>query len=156
MNIWNFTGNLGRDSEVKYLPSGDAICTFSVGVSSGYGDKKKTTWANCALFGKQAAGTLPSFLTVGTSVAVSGEVTLEEWAAQDGTKKSTLKVNVLKVDLIGSSQGKNAPQAQAAQAYQQNNAAIQRPQQAPQQPAGFNDWDDSEQIPFQVTYDASM
>lgn len=148
MNIWNFTGNLGRDSEVKFLPSGEAICLFSVGVASGYGDKKKTTWASCALFGKQASGTLPSFLTVGTAVAVSGEVTLEEWVAQDGTKKSTLKVNVLKVDLIGSSQGKNAPHAQAAQQHQQNNTSRQQPKQEPQQPSGFDADFDNELIPF--------
>lgn len=111
MNIWNFTGNLGKDSEVRYAPSGDAICTFSVAVSSGYGDKKKTTWANCAIFGKQASGNLPSYLTAGTSVAISGEVTLDEWQAQDGSKQKSLKVNVIKIDLIGSSQGKNAPHA---------------------------------------------
>ncbi len=111
MNIWNFTGNLGKDSEVRYAPSGDAVCTFSVAVSSGYGDKKKTTWANCAIFGKQAAGNLPSYLTAGTSVAISGEVTLDEWQAHDGSKQKSLKVSVIKIDLIGSSQGKNAPHA---------------------------------------------
>ena len=104
MNIWNFTGNIGKNCEIKYLPSGEAICTFSVAVSSGYGDKKKTTWANCAIFGKQASGQLPSYLTQGTQVAVSGEVTLEEWAGQDGVKHKALKVRVINIDLIG---GKN-------------------------------------------------
>lgn len=138
MNIWNFTGNLGKDGEVKYLPSGEAICTFSVAVSSGYGDKKKTTWANCAIFGKQASGTLPSYLTQGTSVAVSGEVTLEEWQGQDGSKQKSLKVSVIKIDLIGSSQGKNSPQ----------NASQQRApvHSSQQQPAGFDSFDDD--IPF--------
>lgn len=131
MNIWNFTGNLGKDSEVKYQKSGDAICTFSVAVSSGYGDNKKTTWANCALFGKQAASTLPQYLTQGTSVAVSGEVTLEEWQGQDGTKQKTLKVNVLKIDLIGSGSQKKPQQGNSSQ--QQN---------SPQQPAGFDSFDD--------------
>ena len=144
MNIWNFTGNLGKDSEVKYLPSGEAICTFSVAVSSGYGDKKKTTWANCALFGKQASGALPQYLTTGTSVAISGEVTLDEWQGQDGTKQKSLKVSVIRIDLIGSSQGKNAPQAQTPRANPQSRQA--NPQGSGQPQGGFDDFDDD--IPF--------
>lgn len=138
MNIWNFTGNLGKDSEVKYQKSGDAICTFSVAVSSGYGDNKKTTWANCALFGKQAASSLPQYLTQGTSVAVSGEVTLDEWQGQDGTKQKTLKVNVLKIDLIGSSNGKQQP----ANNQQRQPAASSQGAAPHAPPAGFNDFDD--------------
>jgi len=114
MNIWNFTGNLGKDSEVKYLPSGEAICTFSVAVTSGYGDKKKTTWANCALFGKAASGNLPQYLTQGTSVAVSCEVTLDEWE-KDGVKNKALKVKVINVDLIGSAEKKQEPRQEPKQ-----------------------------------------
>jgi single-strand DNA-binding protein len=138
MNIWNFTGNLGKDCEVRYQPSGDPICTFSVAVSSGYGDKKKTTWANCALFGKQAASTLPGYLTQGTSVAISGEVTLDEWSAQDGTKQKSLNVNVIKIDLLGSSQGKNAPNnpKQPAQRQPAQQSAPHSP------PSGFDNFDD--------------
>jgi len=141
MNIWNFTGNLGKDSEVRYLPSGEAICTFSVAVSSGYGDKKKTTWPNCALFGKAASGNLPKYLTQGTQVAVSGEVTLDEWEANDGTKRTTLKVNVLKIDLIGSSNQKNGSSAGQQQPQRQ-----QAPQQQP--PAGFDDDFEGSDLPF--------
>lgn len=142
MNVWNFTGNLGKDSEVLSLPSGGVMCKFSVAVTSGYGDKKKTTWANCGMFGKQAEGALPSYLTQGASVAVTGEVTLEEWKGQDGTTQKSLKVNVLKIDLLGSSQGKNAPASRGATTHQ-NNAARQQPQQ--QAPAA-EDWDS--EIPF--------
>lgn len=119
MNVWNFTGNLGKSAEIKYLPSGEAICTFSVAVTSGYGDKKKTTWANCALFGKQASGSLPQYLTTGTTVAISGEVTLEEWET-NGVKNKALKVNVIKIDLIGSSERKQnqAPEQSAPTANQ--------------------------------------
>lgn len=144
MNIWNFTGNLGKDSEIKYQKSGDAICTFSVAVSSGYGDNKKTTWANCALFGKQAASSLPQYLTQGTSVAVSGEVTLEEWDGKDGAKQKTLKVNVLKIDLIGSSNQKKAIE-QDYRGHQSNNQPNQKSMPSPQT-EGFDSFDDD--IPF--------
>jgi single-strand DNA-binding protein len=54
LNVFTFTGNLGRDSEKRYTNNGDPILSFSVGVTSGYGDKKVTTWVNCNLWGKRA------------------------------------------------------------------------------------------------------
>jgi single-strand DNA-binding protein len=144
MNIWSFTGNLGKDSEIRHLPSGEPICTFSVAVKSGYGDKQKTTWANCAIFGKQASSALPDYLTQGTQVAISGEVCLEEWE-NNGVKNKALKVNVLKIDLIGSSQGKNAPQSQTKHSAPQLTNTHNEPRRPP--PAGFDD-DFEDSIPF--------
>mgnify|MGYP003673963357 FL=1 len=113
MNIFTFTGNLGKDSEVKKTQSGMSVCSFSVAVTSGYGDKKKTTWVACALFGKRAEGGLPQYLKKGASVGVSGEATLDEWQGNDGTIQKMLKVNVDKLDLLGSQkQQSNQPQIQ--------------------------------------------
>lgn len=111
MNIFTFTGNLGKDCEVKTTQSGMSVCSFSVAVTSGYGDKKKTTWVACALFGKRAEGGLPQYLKKGASVGVSGEATLDEWQGNDGTIQKMLKVNVDKLDLLGSQkQQSNQPQ----------------------------------------------
>lgn len=151
MNLFTFTGNLGKDAEVKYTPSGSAICEFSVAVKSGYGDKVKTNWVRCALFGKRAEGGLPPYLVKGTQVAVSGELELQEWENQNG-KGAALSVKVNEIDLIGGNQGQqNAPQQQnnQSQGYapqNQNNApqhggGYQHPQQggyAPQQNAPQN------------------
>ena len=41
MNNWNFTGNLGKNAEIKTTQNGKTICSFSVAVTSGYGDNKK-------------------------------------------------------------------------------------------------------------------
>lgn len=143
MNNWNFTGNLGNQAEVKYLPNGNAVCEFSVAVKSGYGDKEKTNWVRCAMFGKKAEGQLPSYLQKGTQVAISGELELQEWEGQNG-KGAALSVRVENLDLIGGkpqgqSQGaqnnqgyapqKNAPEQQN-NGYQNNQ---QKYQQAPQQ-----------------------
>ena len=90
-----------------------SVCSFSVAVTSGYGDKKKTTWVACALFGKRAEGGLPQYLKKGASVGVSGEATLDEWQGNDGTIQKMLKVNVDKLDLLGSQkQQSNQPQIQ--------------------------------------------
>mgnify|MGYP005986544247 CR=1 FL=1 len=115
MNKFLFTGNLGGDSELKYLPNGDAICEFSVGVKSGYGDKEKTLWVKCSMFGKRAAGQLPQYLVKGAKVAISGELSMDEWE-KDGVKNKMLKLRVEDLDLIGDKkEGGAAPMSQPAQ-----------------------------------------
>lgn len=109
MNIWSFTGNLGKDAEVGYSQNQKPYCRFSVGVSSGFGDNRKTTWANCILFGKRAEGGLVQYLTKGQQVAVSGELTLDKWQGNDGQERQALKVVVGEIDLIGG-QGAQRPQ----------------------------------------------
>jgi len=71
MNNWNFTGNLGRDAEQKFIPSGDSVVSFSVAVKSGYGDKATTTWAKCTMWGERGEA-VAQYLTKGQLVGVSG------------------------------------------------------------------------------------
>ncbi len=147
MNLFTFTGNLGNPAEVKYLPSGAVVCEFSVAVKSGYGDKEKTNWVRCAMFGKKAEGQLPIHLQKGTQVAISGELELQEWEGQNG-KGAALSVRVENLDLIGGKPQSNqqgaqshhqAPQQQGGYAPQQNAPQQQNNQyQAPQQQGGNN------------------
>jgi len=158
MNLFTFTGNLGKDAEVKFLSSGTQVCEFSVAVKSGYGDKEKTNWVRCAMFGKKAEGQLPSYLQKGTQVAISGELELQEWEGQNG-KGAALSVRVENLDLIGGkpqgqSQGaqnnqgyapqQNAPQQQYQQSQQQNQA----PQGGYAPQGGFNPNDSQNNPPF--------
>jgi single-strand DNA-binding protein len=141
MNNWNFTGNLGKSAEVKATQSGKTVCTFSVAVTSGYGDNKKTTWANCVLFGKRAEGQLPQYLVQGQKVAISGEAVLETWDKQDGSKGTSLKVMVNSLDLIG--------EKKASTAEFMDTTPQQAQQQAPPQQQGD---DFSDDIPFANPY----
>jgi single-strand DNA-binding protein len=100
MNVWNFTGNVGK-ADMRYLASGDPILAFSVAVSSGYGDKKQTTWANCSLFGKRAES-LQQYIQKGQTVGVSGEVTLRPWTDKEGQQRHNLEVRVNDLTLLGS------------------------------------------------------
>lgn len=113
MNIFTFTGGLGADAETKSTQGGTSVCSFPVAVNSGYGENKKTTWVRCNLFGKRAEGNLPNYLVKGAQVAISGELTLEQWES-NGEKKSALKLNVNSLDLIGgkTEQAPQAPQVQ--------------------------------------------
>ena len=130
----NFTGNLGRDAETRFLPNGDAVVSFSVALSSGYGEKKITTWLNCSMFGKRGEAVSP-YLKKGGQVAISGEFCARPYTAKDGQEKLSLDVRVNDLTLLG---GK------------QNSAASEpaRPSENPaQQSAGsFDSFDDD--IPF--------
>jgi single-strand DNA-binding protein len=133
MNKFILTGNLGNDHEMKHLPNGDALCEFSVGVKSGFGDKEKTLWVKCSMFGKRAAGQLPQYLVKGTKVCISGELSMDEWE-KDGVKNKMLKLRVEDLDLIGAKQdGQQQAQPMQHQPPQQQYA----PQQQQQPQGGF-------------------
>lgn len=141
MNVWNFIGFLGKDSEVRFTTSGMAICSFSVAVKSGYGDKEKTTWVNCVLFGKRAEGKLPKYLVKGAQVAISGECFLDEWE-KDGVKNKALKVTVDKLDLIGG----RSEAASVGSLGAHQGASGSPPQPAPQE--NMDSFDIDQEIPF--------
>ena len=132
MNAWQFTGNIGKDAESRFLPNGDPVVSFSVGVKSGYGEKATTTWARCAMFGKRAES-VSQYLTKGQLVGISGEVTLREWNDKEGQKRNSLEVRVNDLTLLGKKDGQ-----QAAQPRQQA--------PAPQQSDSFGDFQDD--VPF--------
>ena len=111
MNLFAFTGNLGKGAETRQAGS-STVCSFSVAVQSGYGDKQTTTWVRCNLWGKRAEGKLPGYLTTGQQVAITGELSNREYE-KDGQKRYSLEVNVNSLDLIGkageSKPAQNAP-----------------------------------------------
>lgn len=111
MNVWTFTGRIGRDAEQRFTSSGDSIVNFNVAVDSGFGDKKQTTWPRCTIFGKRGSS-LVGYLTKGALVAVSGELTMREWEDSDGARRVSLEVRVAEVTLLGSKERASAPPAE--------------------------------------------
>lgn len=109
MNVFSFTGNLGRDSKTNTV-SGTTVCNFTVAAKSGFGDKEQTLWIDCALWGKQAESKLPQYLTKGAQVAVSGELGTRE---HEG--KTYLTLRVASISLVGGKR-EDAPAAAAPQA----------------------------------------
>ena len=133
MNSWNFTGPIGKDADTKYAPSGEAIVSFSVATTAGYGDKKTTTWARCAMFGKRGESVAP-YLLKGQLVGVSGELSAREWDDKQGQKRTSIAVRVNDLTLLGKKDGASAQQP--------------APKQQKAEPAGsgFGDFDND--IPF--------
>ena len=86
MNSLNIIGRLTRDIETKYAASGTAIASFSIAVDIGWGDKKKTAFLDCSMFGKRAES-LAQFVSKGKRVALTGSLDFQEWE-KNGEKKS--------------------------------------------------------------------
>lgn len=107
MNNLNFTGNLGRDAETRFTTNGDAITSFSTALTSGYGEKKTTTWLNCSIFGKRGESLAP-YLKKGAQVAITGEFAARPYTSKEGVEKLSLDVRVNDLTLIGGKQ--DAPQ----------------------------------------------
>lgn len=78
MQLITISGNLGRDAELRSTNSGDQICSFSVGVKQGWGDKASSNWFRCNLWGKRAES-INGKLTKGLKVVVVGELTIGEY-----------------------------------------------------------------------------
>jgi single-strand DNA-binding protein len=116
MNVFTFSGNIGSNAEMRATKSGTELCQFSVAVNSGYGDRKKTMWVKCTLFGKRGQSLAP-YLLKGSKVVVSGEASMNEWEGKNGTR-TDLEVKVNDVTLVDSrqqgSQSQSAPAQQSA------------------------------------------
>jgi single-strand DNA-binding protein len=111
-NVFSFTGTVGRDAEVRYLPSGQAVLNVTVANNIGFGDKQQTLWVRCAVWGKRAEGPLQNYLKKGQQVFVSGELSQSEYRAQDGSTKTTLELNANIIDLVGKRNESNQPPQQ--------------------------------------------
>ena len=99
MLIVTLAGNLGRDAEYKTTQNGTELCSFSVGVSTGYGENKATTWVDVTKWGKGAEG-LARILRKGSKVAVSGELSTRE-----SNGKTYLQCRADHVTIQGTPQG---------------------------------------------------
>lgn len=114
-NVFSFCGTVGKDAEVRYTPSGQAVLSVNVANNVGFGDKQKTNWVRAVLWGKRAEGNLASYLLKGQQVFISGELTVNEYTKNDGTKGFQLEVNANILDLVGKkSENSQAPAPAAA------------------------------------------
>lgn len=109
LNCWCGTGNLTRDPESRSLSSGKSVCSFSIAVNSGYGDKKKvmflkiTAWDKLGEFVNQYA-------KKGNTVAVTGPLECRKYMNSNGEEKESWEVTAREVQLIGGNRGGDGQQ----------------------------------------------
>lgn len=135
-------GNVGRDPETRYLPSGEIVADFSVATSERrtvQGQQQETTtWFRVSAFGKLAEVT-SQYLHKGSYVYVEGPLTAREWTGNDGTARTSLEVRAREIRMLdkrgdaGDGQGSGSGEQWAA-----------RPQQAQQ----VDDMGAMDDIPF--------
>jgi single-strand DNA-binding protein len=106
-------GNLGRDAEVRYTPSGAAVAKFSVATTEVWNDKagqrqERTEWHNIDLWGKQAE-TLQEYLRKGKQIYLEGRLQTDEYTDKEGIKRKSTRVRCDRVVLLGSGGGGRGP-----------------------------------------------
>ncbi|MDR3301380.1 MAG: single-stranded DNA-binding protein [Spirochaetaceae bacterium] len=107
INHVTLIGRLTRDAEYKVLPSGQAVCNFSIAVNrrKKVGDQweDEANYFDIVLWGKQA-DSLNRYLVKGKQIGIDGELRQDRWQ-QDGQNRSKVIISAINVQLLGSSSG---------------------------------------------------
>lgn len=99
-------GRLGQDPELKYTPSGSAVCNFSLATSESWNDKntgqkqERTEWHRIVVWGKLAE-LCNQYLSKGRQAYVEGRLQTRSWEDQNGVKKYTTETLASTVQFIG-------------------------------------------------------
>ena len=146
-------GNLGRDPETRYMPSGDAMTSIAVATTDKWRDKasgeqkEATEWHRIAFFGKLAeiAG---QYLKKGSQVYVEGRLKTRKYTDKDGVEKYSTEIVADTMQMLGSRAGGGGGSAQMDEGGYSapSRAPAQAPARAPAKAPNLSDIDDD--IPF--------
>jgi single-strand DNA-binding protein len=154
-------GNCGRDPEIRYLPSGQAVANVSVATSSRRKDKntgemvEDTQWHRVTFYDRLAeiAG---EYVKKGRPIYVEGRLKYGKYTGQDGVEKNTVDIIATELQLLGGREGMGGPSGGGDEdgggAPRRSAPPSRAPAPAAQRPAaskpssGFDDMDDD--IPF--------
>jgi single-strand DNA-binding protein len=170
VNKVTLIGNLGRDPEVRYAPSGSAICNVAIATSRSWKDKtsgerqEETEWHRVVFYDRLAeiAG---EYLKKGKSVYIEGRLKTRKWTDKDGVEKYTTEIIAQEMTMLGGREGgggggaggggdesySDQPQSRAEAPRRsapppRPPAPAPRSAPAPKSSTGFDDMDDD--IPF--------
>jgi single-strand DNA-binding protein len=154
-------GNLGRDPEIRYMPSGDAIANIAVATSYKSKDrntgeqKEQTEWHRISFFGRLAE-IVGQYLKKGSSVYVEGRLQTRKYTDKDGVEKYATDIVAEQMQMLGGRQGMgDAGGMDDGGGYENSRPAPPQQRQAPAAPPprpqpkpapNFSDMDDD--IPF--------
>jgi single-strand DNA-binding protein len=148
-------GNLGRDPEVRYLPSGDAVANLNVATTEKWKDKngeqqEQTEWHRVAFFGRQAE-ICGEYLRKGSQVYIEGRLQTRKWTDKDGNERYTTEIRGDRMQMLGGrgTGGAAEPPGREPAAREPEPSASAPPSgksAGSKKPANFDDLDDD--IPF--------
>jgi len=99
-------GNLGKDPEVKYMPSGGAVANVTVATNESWKDKQtgekqeRTEWHNVVFFGKLAE-IVGEYLRKGSQVYVEGRLQTRKWQDRNGQDRYTTEIVASEMQMLG-------------------------------------------------------
>jgi len=103
-------GNLGKDPETRYAPSGDAICNITLATTETWkdkssGDKKEATEWHRVVFFRKLAEIAGQYLKKGSQVYIEGSLKTRKWQDKDGQDRYTTEIVADEMKMLGSRQG---------------------------------------------------
>jgi single-strand DNA-binding protein len=115
-------GNLTRDPELRYIPSGTAVANFSLAINRAYKDaggekKEEVSYVRVEVWGKMAE-VCGEYLSKGRPVLVEGRLKSRSWETPEGQKRSSLDVVATGVQFLGSKGDR--PQSQQSRGSSEN------------------------------------
>jgi single-strand DNA-binding protein len=122
LNKAELIGNLTRDPELRYTPSGTAVCSFGIATNRSWttdtGEKHEETEFHRIVAWNKLAELCSQFLVKGRKVYVQGRLTTRSWTGQDGAQKSTTEIVIEDMILLDSNRpaGSGAGVGQVAEA----------------------------------------
>lgn len=105
LNQCNFIGRVGRDPETKYMPNGDAVCSFSIAVGESWkdkssGEKKESVeWVRCVAW-RKLGEICGEYLKKGQQAFISGKMKTRKWQ-KDGQDHYSTEIIVEQMQMIG-------------------------------------------------------
>jgi single-strand DNA-binding protein len=148
-------GNLGRDPEMRYLPSGEAVANLAIATTDKYKDKtgqmvEQTEWHRVSFFGRTAE-VCGQYLKKGSQVYVEGSIRTRKYTDKEGIEKYATEIRGDRMQMLGSKSGggmADMDDGSFNQSAPRSQPRSNAPAAAPQRPAssGFDDMDDD--IPF--------
>ncbi len=117
-------GRLGSDPEVRTLPSGGKVVTFSIATSETYNNKEgvkveQTEWHRIELW-EGLANIAEQYLKKGDMAYVEGRIRTEKWTDKEGVERNTVKIRGNSLQLVGG-RGRDADDSDSAPASSSNN-----------------------------------
>lgn len=102
-------GNLGSDPEVRTLPSGSKVVTFSIATSESYNNKEgvrveQTEWHRIELW-DNLANIAEQYLKKGDTAYIEGRIRTEKWTDKDNIERTTVKIRANTLQLVGGRRG---------------------------------------------------
>lgn len=99
-------GRLGKDADLRVVKEASgkevSVSKFSMACDVGFGDREKTVWVDCTLWGKMAEG-LTQYLRKGTQVVLSGDLDVHAWLSKGSEEPgAAIQIRVKELKLCGS------------------------------------------------------